>query len=72
MSSAEGPATAAPAAAGEKAPWLANLLRPILAFRLRYLPLVMVYFAYGALGLIDVAYTHPSGARPAKHAVTAR
>ena len=24
------------------------------AFRLSYLPLVMVYFAYGALGLIDV------------------
>jgi BT1 family len=32
-----------------------SLLRPIQAFRLRYLPLVMVYFAYGALGLIDVA-----------------
>ena len=35
--------------------WLAGLLRPALAFRLRYLPLVMVYFAYGALGIIDVA-----------------
>jgi hypothetical protein len=34
--------------------WLENLLRPIQAFRLRYVPLVMVYFAYGALGLIDV------------------
>ena len=34
---------------------LAGLLRPILAFRLRYLPLLMVYFAYGALGIIDVA-----------------
>ena len=31
-----------------------NLLRPIQAFRLIYLPLVMVYFAYGALGIIDV------------------
>jgi BT1 family protein len=29
-------------------------LRPIQGFRLIYLPLVMVYFAYGALGLIDV------------------
>ncbi|MBM3528389.1 MAG: folate/biopterin family MFS transporter [Alphaproteobacteria bacterium] len=35
-------------------PWLENLLRPVQAFRLRYLPVVMVYFAYGALGLIDV------------------
>jgi hypothetical protein len=34
--------------------WLESLLRPIQAFRLRYVPLVMVYFAYGALGLIDV------------------
>jgi hypothetical protein len=34
--------------------WLESLLRPILAFRLSYLPVVMVYFAYGALGLIDV------------------
>ncbi len=55
MSSADGPPAAAPTAAVEKAPWLASLLRPILAFRLRYLPLVMIYFAYGALGLIDVA-----------------
>src|SRR5262245_16719071 len=31
-----------------------GLLRPIQAFRLSYVPLVMVYFAYGALGLIDV------------------
>lgn len=31
-----------------------DLLRPIRAFRLRYLPVVLVYFAYGALGLIDV------------------
>ena len=34
--------------------WIDSLLRPILAFRLSYVPLVMVYFAYGALGLIDV------------------
>ena len=31
------------------------LLAPIRAFRLSYLPLLMVYFAYGALGLIAVA-----------------
>jgi len=33
----------------------ANLLRPIRQFRLTYLPLVTVYFAYGALGIIDVS-----------------
>jgi hypothetical protein len=33
----------------------AEVLRPIQGFRLTYLPLTMVYFAYGALGLIDVA-----------------
>src|SRR5688572_9999370 len=32
-----------------------SVLRPILAFRWPYLPLVMVYFAYGALGLVDVS-----------------
>ena len=31
------------------------LLNPVRAFRPRYLPLLMVYFAYGALGLIAVA-----------------
>ena len=31
-----------------------TILRPIRAFRLGYVPVVMVYFAYGALGLIDV------------------
>ncbi len=31
------------------------LLNPIRAFRPNYLPLMMVYFAYGALGLIAVA-----------------
>ena len=35
--------------------WLSALLRPILGFRLAYLPLAMIYFAYGALGLIDVS-----------------
>jgi hypothetical protein len=32
-----------------------SLLRPIQAFRPAYLPLLMVYFAYGMLGLIDVS-----------------
>ena len=31
------------------------LLNPIEAFRWQYLPLLMVYFAYGALGLVAVA-----------------
>src|SRR5688572_29533083 len=30
-------------------------MQPIRAFRLHYVPLLMVYFAYGALGLIDVS-----------------
>ncbi len=34
---------------------VADLVRPIHGFRLAYLPLVMVYFAYGALGIIDVS-----------------
>ena len=34
---------------------LTTLVRPIQAFRLKYLPLLMVYFAYGALGIIDVS-----------------
>jgi hypothetical protein len=33
---------------------IANLSRPLQAIRLHYIPLLMVYFAYGALGLIDV------------------
>lgn len=32
-----------------------SLLRPIAAFRPSYLPLILVYFAYGALGLVDVS-----------------
>ena len=31
-----------------------DLLQPPRALRLRYVPLLMVYFAYGALGVIDV------------------
>jgi MFS family permease len=34
--------------------WRDSFLRPILAFRPSYMPVVMVYFAYGALGLVDV------------------
>jgi MFS family permease len=34
---------------------LADILQPIRAMRWGYLPLLMVYFAYGALGLIDVS-----------------
>jgi MFS family permease len=33
------------------------LLAPVRAMRLAYLPLLMVYFAYGAMGLIAVAQT---------------
>jgi hypothetical protein len=54
--------TETPATAGPAHPpptwWsalMAGLVQPIQAFRLRYLPLLMVYFAYGALGLIDVS-----------------
>src|SRR3990172_244934 len=31
------------------------LLTPVRAMRLRYLPLLMIYFAYGALGLVTIA-----------------
>ena len=33
---------------------IASLTQPLKAFRLHYVPLLMVYFAYGALGLTDV------------------
>src|SRR6476620_8023428 len=33
------------------------LLAPVRAMRLVYLPLLMVYFAYGAMGLVAVAQT---------------
>jgi hypothetical protein len=32
-----------------------HLLQPVRAMRLRYLPLLMVYFSYGALGVIDIS-----------------
>ena len=31
------------------------VLTPVRAMRLRYLPLLMIYFAYGALGLVTIA-----------------
>ena len=33
---------------------LSGLAKPVKAVRPRYLPLLTIYFAYGALGLIDV------------------
>jgi hypothetical protein len=35
----------------------AALVTPIRAMRLRYLPLLMIYYAYGALGLVAIAET---------------
>lgn len=32
-----------------------HLLQPVRAMRLRYLPLLMVYFSYGALGVVDIS-----------------
>jgi hypothetical protein len=37
--------------------WIDSLSRPIKAFRLSYLPVLMVYFAYGALGVITLTQT---------------
>lgn len=34
---------------------IAHVTLPISSFRLRYLPLLMIYFAYGALGIIDIS-----------------
>jgi hypothetical protein len=34
--------------------WTDSILRPIQSFRLSYVPVVMVYFAYGSIGLIEV------------------
>jgi len=31
------------------------VIAPVMAMRIRYLPLLMVYFAYGALGLVGIA-----------------
>jgi BT1 family len=52
LNPANPPESARPSIAGSSL--LSALLRPIQGFRLAYLPLVMVYFAYGALGIIDV------------------
>src|SRR5262245_12601080 len=49
------PAAQIATAARPRPAWVDSLLRPILSFRPSYLPVVMVYFAYGALGLIDVS-----------------
>jgi len=55
MSEISQPPTSHPAPVpSARAAWIDSLMRPILAFRLSYVPVVMVYFAYGALGLIDV------------------
>ncbi|MGQ3356374.1 MAG: hypothetical protein ACT6XY_19230 [Phreatobacter sp.] len=35
--------------------WHDNVARPVRALKTAYLPLLLVYFAYGALGVIDVA-----------------
>jgi hypothetical protein len=43
-----------PAAQTSGSPRFAALLRPLQAFHLIYLPLMLIYFAYGASGLIDV------------------
>src|SRR3954465_8392300 len=40
--------------AAMRQPWRRSIIRPIQAFQRNYVPVVMVYFAYGALGLIDV------------------
>jgi hypothetical protein len=55
FSSAKDSPRAPPASEEAGGRWLSTLLRPILGFRLAYLPLTMIYFAYGALGLIDVS-----------------
>jgi hypothetical protein len=51
--------TASSERATEHRAWLGKfktaLLTPIRAMRLRYLPLLMIYYAYGALGLVAIA-----------------
>ena len=47
-SSAETSRTAQSASKAASLFWLSALLRPIRGFRLSYLPLAMIYFAYGA------------------------
>ncbi len=53
LSSAKAGQTVQPKA--EALSWLSTLLRPVRSFRPAYLPLVMIYFAYGALGIVDVS-----------------
>src|SRR5919206_1789851 len=48
------PSHASSPAVSMRTAFVDSVLRPIQAFRPRYVPVVMVYFAYGALGLIDV------------------
>lgn len=52
-------ATATSADLPEERTWLDKLkgalVTPIRAMRLRYLPLLMIYYAYGALGLVAIA-----------------
>jgi MFS family permease len=50
-----------PAPAGGTSPvldsrwqWRESIVRPITSFRINYFPVIVVYFAYGTLGLIDV------------------
>ena len=51
--------TAASARSSEERAWRDKLkgalVTPIRAMRLRYLPLLMIYYAYGALGLVAIA-----------------
>ncbi|MEZ5818077.1 MAG: hypothetical protein R3D44_13430 [Hyphomicrobiaceae bacterium] len=59
-SSPTGPQDGSIARSGDKLGYLTAALQravvaPIKAFRITYLPLLMVYFAYGALGLVAVA-----------------
>src|SRR3979409_1289974 len=55
LSPANSSPTRRPSSEKSGLPRLSSLLRPIRGFRLTYLPLAMIYFAYGALGLIDVS-----------------
>ena len=48
------PAGGAAPVVGMQWQWRESITRPITAFQLNYIPVVVVYFAYGALGLIDV------------------
>jgi len=52
---ASDPVVPAGLAARLSAVWSDNVARPVRAVRKAYVPLLMVYFAYGALGIIDVS-----------------